>query len=95
MKLNNSVQNVEKEQIKYFKFPKTEVLAQRNEQINRKIELNRALSLGNLERQKVKIVFVDQDGYKRVETTVWGVTDKAVILKKSTLIPLQRIISVA
>ncbi|WP_299682860.1 hypothetical protein [uncultured Tenacibaculum sp.] len=95
MKLSNSVQNVEKEQIKYFKFPKTEVLAQRNDQINRKLELNRALSLGNLERQKVKIVFVDQDGYKRVETTVWGITDKAVILKKSTLIPLQRIVSVA
>ncbi|WP_299625526.1 hypothetical protein [uncultured Tenacibaculum sp.] len=95
MKLNNSVQNVEKEQIKYFKFPKNEVLAGRSDQINRRLELNRALSLGNLEQQKVKIVFVDQEGYKRVETTVWGVTDKSVILKKSTLIPLQRIVSVA
>ena len=71
------------------------MLAGRSDQINRRLELNRALSLGNLEQQKVKIVFVDQEGYKRVETTVWGVTDKSVILKKSTLIPLQRIVSVA
>ncbi len=95
MKLNNSIQNVDKEQIKYLKFPKKEVLAKRNDQINRNLDLKRALSLGNLERQKVKIVFVDQEGYKRVETTVWGVTDASVILKRSTLIPLQRIISVA
>ncbi len=95
MKLNSNVQNVEKEQIKFFKFPKKEVLNMKKDQINRSIDLRRALYLGNLERQKVKIVFADENGYKRVETTIWGVTDKSVILKQSTLIPLQRIVSVA
>ncbi len=95
MKLNSSIQNVEKEQIKFLKFPKNEVLHIKKDQINRSIDLRRALFLGNLERQKVKIVFADENGFKRVETTIWGITDKSVILKQSTLIPLQRIVSVA
>ena len=65
------------------------------EKINRFVELHRALYLGNLEREKVRIVFSDNESLKRVETTIWGVTDKAVILKKYTIIPLERIVSVA
>ena len=95
MKFTYSIKNVEKEQIAALKFPKDEILERKNDQINRSIELKRALVLGNIERQKVKIVFVDDDGYKRVETTVWGLTDTSVILKQATLIPLQRIVSVA
>ncbi len=95
MKLNSNIQNVEKEQIKFLKFPKNEVLNIKKDQVNRSIELRRALVLGNLEHQKVKIVFADENGFKRVETTIWGITDKSVILKQSTLIPLQRIVSVA
>ncbi|CAM1344460.1 hypothetical protein [Tenacibaculum amylolyticum] len=95
MTLHSNVKTVEKEQIKFLTFPKNEILEKRKDQANRSLELQRALALGNLERQKVKITFVDDDGYKRVETTVWGVTDKSVILKQATLIPLQRIVCVA
>lgn len=95
MMLNSIVQTVEKEQIKFLKFPKKEVLQKKTDQVSRKVDLRRALALGNLEHEKVKIVFVDEQGYKRVETTVWGITDKSVILKQSTVIPLQRIVSVA
>ncbi len=52
------------------------------------------MRLGNLERSKVNIVFADEKGSKKVETTVWGVTDKSVILKQSTVIPLARTIKV-
>ncbi len=38
---------------------------------------------------------MDVDGLKRVETTVWGITDASVILKESTIIPLERIVRVA
>lgn len=92
---NTNAQVVEKEQIKFLSFPKEDVLSKKDEQINRFLELKRALSLGNLEREKVQIFFVDDYGLKKVETTVWGITDKAVILKKSTIIPLGRILSVA
>ncbi len=54
-------------------------------------DLERALKLGNLEHNKIKIVFEDTDGVKQVETTVWGVTDKRVILKQGIMIPIHRI----
>lgn len=91
---NLNVQAVEKEQIKFLTFPKNDVLEKRKDQIDRILDLQRALFLGNLEHQKVKIVFVDNQGLKKVETTIWGITDKEVILKQSTIIPLERIISI-
>ncbi|WP_299109393.1 hypothetical protein [uncultured Tenacibaculum sp.] len=95
MTTNSNFQTVAKEQIKFLKFPKEEVLKKKNAIVNRFLDLQRALSLGNLEREKVKIFFMDTDGLKKVETTVWGITDKSVILKQSTIIPLKRIVSIA
>ncbi|WP_025743201.1 hypothetical protein [Aquimarina pacifica] len=89
-----NVQIIQKEQIKFLKFPKKDVLDKKKDQIDRFLELQRALSLGNLEHQKVRIIFVDDSGFKKVETTIWGITDKEVILKQSTIIPLERIISI-
>lgn len=85
---------IQKEQIPFLKFPKQDVLDKRKDQIDRFLKLQRALSLGNLEQQKVKIIFVDDQGLKKVETTIWGITDKEVILKQATIIPLERIISI-
>ncbi|MDY0781110.1 hypothetical protein [Tenacibaculum sp. IB213877] len=95
MTTDASFQMIAKEKIKFLHFPKQDVLSEKNDQVNRFLNLKRALSLGNLEREKVKILFADDSGIKKVETTIWGVTDKAVILKQSTIIPLERIISVA
>jgi len=96
MLTNLSFQTVAKEQIKFLKFPKEEVLCKNQQaKVNRCVDLQRALSLGNLEREKVKIFFMDVDGLKKVETTVWGITDTSVILKESTIIPLERIVKVA
>jgi len=94
MRLFSSAQKIEKEQIKFLTFPKEEVLNKKNEQTNRFLALQRGMYLGNLEREKVKIVFVDDAGLKKVETTIWGVTDKSVILKESTVIPLERIMAI-
>jgi hypothetical protein len=51
--------------------------------------------LGNIEHEKVHILFADNEGLKRVNTTIWGVTEDYVILKTSTIIPMERIVSVA
>lgn len=90
-----NIQPIEKEQIKFLNFPKEDVFQQRREKMIRFMELRRGLSLGNLEQQKVRIVFIDDKGLKRVETTIWAITDKAVILKQSTIIPRQRIVSIS
>lgn len=95
MTLKANIQVVEKEQIKFLKFPKEDVLKAVSDKQNRIVDVSRALYLGNLEHEKVRIVFQDDTGLKRVETTIWGVTDRSVILKKSTIIPLERIVSVA
>lgn len=85
---------IEKESIDSLKFPSDEVLTNA-EQINeRKTDLERALSLGNLERTKMRIFFEDDRSRKVVETTVWGVTDKRVILKQGLVIPINRVHSI-
>lgn len=82
---------IEKEKIEMLKFPHEEVLTDANLIKERNSELNRALSLGNLEHTKIKIYFEDDQSRKSVETTVWGVTDKRVILKQGVVIPINRV----
>jgi hypothetical protein len=82
---------IDKEAIATLKFPIRDVLED-NEQIKMRIsEVNRALSLGNLEHSKIKIFFEDVESKKVVDTTVWGVTDKNIILKQGVMIPIHRI----
>ncbi len=87
-------QAIEKEQIENLKFPSTEVLSTTEKINERHAELNRALTLGNREHTKIKIYFEDDTSCKVVETTVWGVTDKRVILKQGVVIPIHRVHSV-
>jgi hypothetical protein len=87
-------QKIEKEMIGNLRFPSSEVLTHNHEIAERRNDLERALSLGNLEHSKIRIYFEDEDSCKMVETTVWGVTDKRVILKQGVVIPISRIHSV-
>lgn len=85
---------IEKEKIENLKFPSSEVLTDAEKIKERKTDLERALALGNLEHTKIKIFFEDDQSRKVVETTVWGVTDKRVILKQGVVIPIQRVHSI-
>jgi hypothetical protein len=84
-------ERIEKENISGLKFPNCEVLGDQEKITERASDLNRALSLGNLEQTKIRIYFEDEKSYKVVETTVWGVTDKRVILKQGVVIPINRV----
>jgi hypothetical protein len=89
--MNLQFEIIEKENIPQLVFPNEEVL-QDSEAINERFsDLNRALSLGNLEHSKIKIYFEDDQSRKVVETTVWGLTDLRVILKQGNVIPINRI----
>lgn len=85
---------VEKEMISSLTFPKEEVLKDADKQKELKAALDKAMKLGNAYKGKVKIVFEDSEGVKAVETTIWGVTDKNVLLKQTTLIPIRRILEI-
>lgn len=89
--MTTTFETIEKENIETLKFPSEEVLSDENLIEERNSELTRALSLGNLEHTKIKIYFEDDQSRKLVETTVWGVTDKRVILKQGVVIPINRV----
>lgn len=89
--MTTTFETIEKENIETLKFPSDEVLSDENLIKERNSELTRALSLGNLEHTKIKIYFEDDQSRKLVETTVWGVTDKRVILKQGVVIPINRV----
>jgi uncharacterized protein (UPF0248 family) len=82
---------VQKEEIANFLFPKDEVLTKPEEIKTRRADLERATTLGNVERGKIKIIFEDNKGVKKVETTVWATTEKNIILKGGIFIPIHRI----
>jgi hypothetical protein len=82
---------IDKENISGLKFPDSDVLTSKDEIKIRTANLDKALKLGNLEHGKIKIVFEDSEGLKQVDTTVWGVTDKRVILKQGAVVPIHRI----
>ncbi|MEC4003766.1 hypothetical protein OX283_003790 [Flavobacterium sp. SUN052] len=89
--MTTQFESIEKENVANLNFPKSDVLIDADAIQQRYSDLNRALSLGNLEHSKIKIYFEDNQSKKVVETTVWGLTDKIVILKQGNLIPINRI----
>ena len=82
---------IEKEHVANLNWPSEEVLMGSEIIKQRSAELHKALKLGNVEKGKTKIVFEDSIGVKQVETTIWGVTDKRIILKQGVVIPIHRI----
>jgi predicted alternative tryptophan synthase beta-subunit len=83
---------IEKEMVSTLHFPAGEVITESIALNARKTAIERALAMGNLEHQKVKIYFKDENNLKQVETTIWGVTDTVILLKKNVLIPIERIV---
>ncbi|NHM02552.1 hypothetical protein [Flavobacterium difficile] len=84
-------QLTEKEDVVSLKFPNKEVMSDKEDILQRKSDLERALTLGNLEHLKIKIFYEDDSSKRVTETTVWGITADEVILKKGVVIPINRI----
>ncbi len=82
---------IEKEKIPELNFPNEDVLDNEDTKNERWHELQRATTLGNLDKIKFKIYFADGGSHKYTETTIWGLTDKRVILKQGVMIPVNRI----
>ena len=85
------ISSVPKEVISQLLFPNEEVLMGAEATEQRRIALERAVVLGNTYKGKTKIVFEDSKGIKQIETHIWGLTDKRVILKQGIVIPIHRI----
>lgn len=85
---------IEKEKIDKLTFPKGEVLGS-NEAIKiKRIKLENAVRLGNIEHYKVKIIFGANEGLMIVNTTVWAITNNYISLKGGITIPIKRIFEI-
>lgn len=92
MKGETSIYSTTKERIHLLRFANKEVINNETEKRKRSLALIRAMRLGNLFKNKVSIYFRDSlNRLIKVNTTIWGVTQKDVILKKGTLIPIHSI----
>lgn len=85
---------IEKESIPTLNFP-TDPVRKSKEQLQvLKNKLKRSMILGNVHRTKMRIIFEDETGKKEVQTTIWAVGDKNIVLKKGIIIPIHRLVDV-
>lgn len=85
---------IPKEQVANLKFPGDEVLSSEADKIILRKKLEQATMLGNIEHNKIKIFFRDNEGLKKVETTIWATGEKNIILKQGMTIPIKRIVDI-
>lgn len=57
-------------------------------------QIKKATRLGNGYRSKVSILFHDDAGLKRVDTTVWAYGAKFICLKGGVWLPINRIVEI-
>lgn len=85
---------IEKEDIPDLVFPDDETLESAEKIAQRRVDIERGLLLGNGFTSKVAIYFIDSEKLRRVETTIWEVTNASVVLKNNICIPIHRIVKV-
>lgn len=86
---------IPKEKIKNVKFSEIDVLGSKEEKNQRKIDLQRAATLGAQSKTNIKIYFVDDQGKRhRVVATVWATTENNVSFKGEVMVPIKSIYQV-
>lgn len=86
-----SILPVSKEDVSGMRFPPEEVLSSAEAIEQRRLLLERSVILGNTFKGKTKLIFENSEGLCQIETHIWGLTDKRVILKQGIVIPIHRI----
>ncbi|MEJ6505754.1 MAG: hypothetical protein QNK70_09710 [Crocinitomicaceae bacterium] len=82
---------IEKELIPSLSFKDASLIEQHPELSK---QLKKAMTPGNTHKRKVKIVFQDDEGVKKVDTTLWASGSKFVCLKGGVWIPINRLIEI-
>lgn len=84
------IELINKEDIANYKIVRA--AEDRSEELRTK--LSNALRLGNEFKSKCSIAFQTTEGAKRIETTVWTLTDSYLQIKNGVVIPLNSLINV-
>lgn len=91
--MTTRIRKIEKDQLKgcAFKKPADHDDYELNER-NKRLYL--AMLMGNNYDSKVRIIFNTIEGYREIFTTVWATTEKFILLKGGSYIPLEAIAKV-
>jgi hypothetical protein len=81
---------IEKEEVINYHFMKAEA----NPELT-KDKLERAVRLGNEFKGKTLITFMTDQGPKKIETTVWTLTEEFIQIKGSVSIPLKSLMDIS
>ena len=87
----SAYKTIEKEEVSKMTFHK-EMDVEQHEELRQQLE--QATRLGNGYHSKVSIYFQDDEGPKRVETTIWATGAKYICLKGGVWIPIDHIVEV-
>lgn len=82
---------IEKEMISSLSFSEKQDISQHPELLG---QIEKATILGNSHRSKVSIIFKDDSGLKRVDTTIWAAGTKFICLKGGVWIPIEKIVEI-
>lgn len=88
------VTEIAKEKVPQLHFPQQPVNLSRVHRTTLDRKIRMAMTLGNTEHCKCRILFKDADGMKYVETTVWSVDNHHIVLKSGITLPIARVIDV-
>jgi len=91
MENTSEYMRIEKENIPLLQFLK---LIEIDQSLDLRLKLDNATALGNNYHSKVKIYFYDDEGPKKVETTIWATGNKFICLKGGVWIPISRIVDI-
>lgn len=91
MQVTLKPQLIEKEAIQSLSFrSKSKV----NQHPDLREQIKNATRLGNAYHSKVSILFEDDEGLKRVDTTIWADGAKYICLKGGVWLPIDRIVEI-
>jgi hypothetical protein len=84
-------ETIEKEVIGSLTFHNSDPIKQHPELMK---QIETAVTLGNAHHSKVTIIFQDDSGLKRVDTTLWANGAKFICLKGGIWIPISKILEI-
>ena len=90
--LQSTIASIEDDQLLSLNFPQEDVIDSRKGRLNRMITLKRIQHLASLGMEKVTILFVDDKGIKKIESSIFKFTDHFIFLNECYTIPLNRIL---
>ena len=88
------MKEINKSQLKQCNFIKSPEAISQGEQRegNRSLHLNMLLS--HKRKSKVRIIFNTAEGYREISTSIWGTTEKLILLNEGSSIPVESVTSI-